>query len=108
MKRNHLGKIIVAGVLAGLSFAPSPKIASAGQVRIVDGNARGERNAPQPLPTASASASSLFNLSHRFGGCEFVGGQVATWRLFRTQPGWRKVQSQARHTERMRRQRRNA
>lgn len=105
MKRTSLSKLLVASALAGLSIVPTPKPAQAGAAAINPAPKR--EQVPSPMPTAKASAANLASL---------VGGDVfgldlhikPFWPHNRPLPGWRKVQSRARHAERMRRIRRNA
>lgn len=104
MKRASLPKIVAAALMAGLSLAPAPEPQAPGVATTATGQRR-DASAPV-LPACNTNATTLRQL---VGDSGWYSVRLApAWPHNRPQPGWRAVQSRARHGERMRRQRRNA
>lgn len=106
MKRSNLPRILLASMMAGLSVGPTVRQTAAQPARIVDANARGQRS--DPISQAILGGVTA-NVADVYGsGLAGVSPHQNIWPHNRPLPGWRKVQSVARHKERMRRQRHNA
>jgi hypothetical protein len=103
MKRSNL---IAAAMMAGLSIVPAsaPRVHS-----VVEMNRNAQRRDPTPVPAPNLQNLSAVTMRNFLD--PVVGGGMRLAPMFphnRPLPGWRAVQSRARHKERMRRQRRNA
>lgn len=104
MKRS---KLLAAGILAAAAILPGATVPAVAPVIAQQSPASRQNAATPALPTANANAITLYQLIG--DGVNLYGIQLApVWPHNRPQPGWRKVQSRARHAEGMRRQRRNA